>query len=182
MSNWKITKEASIYFVTTTIVNWYPVFTSKSYFQLITDSLQYCRRNKGLNIHSYVIMLNHVHLLASVEDDDPKILSSIFRDLKRFTSNEITKKLREDSKNTALSVFKRAAKNDERGNHYKVWQDGFHPKAVLKEQFGKQKLDYIHKNPVRKGYVLEPSDWRYSSAGYYSGQSNYELEIDDIFS
>ena len=34
----------------------------------------------------------------------------------------------------------------------------------------RQKLDYIHQNPVKRGYVSDPTHWRYSSARNYLGE------------
>jgi len=33
-----------------------------------------------------------------------------------------------------------------------------------------QKLEYIHNNPVARGYVDDPVHWRYSSARNYARQ------------
>jgi putative transposase len=73
-----------------------------------------------------------------------------------------------------LEIFHKAALNEGRGNRYKVWQEGFHPIAVDSGDFFRQKLDYLHENPVRKGFVEKPEHWRYSSA------RNYILDDDSI--
>lgn len=181
MSSHKIYDDISLYFITSTIVKWYPVFTESSYFKIIIDSLEYCRKEKGLKIHAYVIMLNHIHLIVSVDAKTSKNLSDVFRDFKRFTSNEITELVKEEGKPGALDIFKKAASQAERDNDYKVWQDGFHPKGIYDEEFGLQKLEYIHKNPVKKGYVLKPEHWFYSSASFYRGINNSPLQIDGLF-
>ena len=54
-----------------------------------------------------------------------------------------------------------------RGNKYKVWQEGFHPIGIDTAKFFQEKLEYLHNNPVRKGFVEEPEQWRYSSARNY---------------
>jgi REP element-mobilizing transposase RayT len=66
-----------------------------------------------------------------------------------------------------LSIFREAAIGDGRGNDFKVWQTGFHPIAIVNERFFRQKLDYLHDNPVRKGYVERAEHWQYSSARNY---------------
>ncbi|MCW9708753.1 REP-associated tyrosine transposase [Fodinibius salsisoli] len=177
----KIYDDVEIYFVTSTIIEWYPVFTKRLYFDVIVDSLQYCQVEKDLRIHAYVIMLDHIHLVVSLSNKSPKRLSDVFRDFKRFTSREITMLLKKESNQQALNIFKRAAINDERKNNFKVWQEGFHPKGIYNEKFGLQKLEYIHSNPVKKGCVLKPEHWQYSSAGFYCGYNNVPLEVEDIF-
>ncbi len=181
----KIYEDISLYFATSTIVEWYPVFTKRAYFSVIIDSLEYCRKEKGLRIHAYVIMLNHVHLIVSMDDEIIQKahlnLSDIFRDFKRFTSNKISKLLQEGGKNSVLNIFEKFAIKEGRNNDFKVWQDGFHPKAIYDERFGLQKLAYIHDNPVKKGYVMKPECWIYSSVGFYCGYKNIPLQIDDMF-
>ena len=64
-------------------------------------------------------------------------------------------------------VFKYHA--DKNGNNklYQVWQQNNQPKALVHPKFIRQKLDYIHMNPVKSGVVLEPEAYRYSSARQY---------------
>jgi hypothetical protein len=38
------------------------------------------------------------------------------------------------------------------------------------ERMLRQRLDYIHNNPVERGYVDEAEHWRYSSARNYAGE------------
>ena len=47
---------------------------------------------------------------------------------------------------------------------YKFWQEGFCPKQIMNFDIFQQKIDYIHLNPVRKGYVNKPEQWQWSSA------------------
>lgn len=166
MSQWKIQPDVSLYFVTTTIVDWEFVFTSFPYFDVIIQALKHCIANKGLHLHAYVIMPNHAHYIISAET--PEHISHIMRDFNTHTSREITAFLREERKLSVLDLFARAAQLDGRGSDYKVWQEGFHPIALETEDFIMQKLDYLHDNPVRKGYVEEPEHWKYSSARNYA--------------
>lgn len=173
MSGWKVYSETDCYFVTTTIVEWVPVFLDPDYFSIIINSLNYCSEEKGLAINGYVVMPNHLHLLVTA-----KSLSETMRDFKSFTSKEITRRLKERRNFPPLEVFKRAAKQHKKSEKYKVWQAGFHPKGIESESFYKQKLDYIHRNPVEKGYVTKPEHWFFSSARNYAGLSSYPLEVE----
>lgn len=74
------------HYITCTVVRWVPVFTSGPYFGIITDSLKHLRDNRGLLIHTYVIMPTHLHLIVTAANDD---LSAIIRDFKRFTARAI---------------------------------------------------------------------------------------------
>ena len=55
-------------------------------------------------------------------------------------------------------------------SEYQVWQEGSHPKQIQDDDMMWQKLEYIHMNPVKRGYVDDPMHWRYSSARNYAGQ------------
>jgi putative transposase len=62
---YKIRKQAAIHFVTFSVVEWIDVFTRKLYRDIVLDSLHYCQGNKFLLLHSWCIMSNHLHLIAS---------------------------------------------------------------------------------------------------------------------
>jgi len=70
MTQYKIDPEPGvIHFLTLTVVKWLDIFTKSEYFQIIIDSLKYCRQYKGLLIQAYVIMINHLHLIVSSARD-----------------------------------------------------------------------------------------------------------------
>lgn len=165
MSRWKVIDDVSLYFITTTIVDWKNVFVSVRMFDSIIESLSYCMANKGLHVHGYVIMPTHVHYIVSSEP--PKRLSGIMRDFGRYTSQRIVALLDEMGCYDILESFRNAAGKEGRGNLHKVWQTGFHPIAIMTETFFLEKLNYIHQNPVRKGFVEQPEYWKYSSARNY---------------
>ena len=47
--------------------------------------------------------------------------------------------------------------------------EGVHPECIQGDEMMRQKIAYIHNNPVTRGYVDEPEHWRYSSARNYAG-------------
>ena len=85
-SKYKITNPEGIYFITFSVVQWVDVFSRAIYKHILIDGLQYCIKNKGLRLFSYVIMTNHVHLIASA--NQTYNLSDILRDLKKYTSKK----------------------------------------------------------------------------------------------
>ena len=122
-------------------------------------------------------MLDHIHLIISAEN--PKSIPTIFRDFKRYTSSKISSLLIRDKQSKALRVFREAV--DKSSNQeYKVWQSGYHPIGIQSEYFFKQKRNYIHQNPIKKGYVNEPEHWRFSSAGNYAGCNTVPIRIDEL--
>ena len=171
-------QEGTLHFVTTTIIDWIPLFLSWHTCDIIIDALRYCRREKGLRIHAYVIMSNHLHLILSTVG--ARSLSDVMRDFKRYTSRKITEQLEQEGAGVRLDLLRHRATRGKGNVDYKVWADGYHPVVVSSLDFSRQKLNYIHDNPVRKGLVRRQEEWRYSSAGDYITGVAGDLEIDKI--
>ena len=64
-------------------------------------------------------------------------------------------------------VIQEAHKRD---REYRFWQEGAHAEMIFSEAVMREKLNYIHRNPVKRGYVDSPEHWRYSSARNYLGE------------
>jgi putative transposase len=171
-SRYKIAETASPHFITCTTVEWLPVFTRPTYLDIITASLIFCRQHKGLRLHAYVVLDNHLHLIVSADN-----LSQVIQDFKRHTAKEILAAANQENKQWLLRQFEFYKGIYKKKSQHQVWQEGVHPQAITAEDMLKQKLDYIHYNPVRLGLVDRPEDWRYSSARNYLGQDGV-LEID----
>ena len=171
-TRYKIIDAGQIYFITSTIVEWIPVFTRKSYFDILINSLNYCRQHKGLKVFAYVILDNHLHLVISGEN-----LSNTIKDFKRHTAREIIKLAQDEEKTWLLNQFKFYRQKHKMDSDYQVSQEGFHPKQITSEEMVRQKIEYIHYNPVRIGLVNKREEWIYSSAGNYLGLKGL-MEID----
>ena len=100
------------------------------------------------------------------------------RDFNTHTSREISSLLKEEKKQVGLLEFHKSAEFDGRGNIYKVWKEGFHPITIESEDFFLRKLEYIHDNPVRKGYVEKPEYWKYSSAKNYLNGDHSIIQVE----
>jgi REP element-mobilizing transposase RayT len=170
------TEGSRVYFITSTIVEWTYVFTEQKYFETIVASLRYCQENKGLDLIGYVIMLNHIHWISHTDSNTQ--LSDVMRDFKRFTSRQLSKLLKEDNKRLPLYIFRKAAAGRRDNPEFKVWQEGFHPQQIFSMEMLRQKLTYMHNNPVRKGFVERPEHWFYSSARNYILQDHSTIKID----
>ncbi len=162
----------SFYYSTLTITSWLPIV----YFTIIIDSLKYCQDNKGLSLLGYVIMPTHMHLITS--NSESTNLSHIMRDFKNFTSKKIRDQLTNDNRKAFLDVFARAAERYPK-QQYKVWQDEFHPVGLISEKWFTEKLNYMHYNPVRKGFVESPEHWKYSSAKNWYHDDDSIIKIDE---
>lgn len=162
------------YFVTWTIVDSLPVFARAAYRQIILDSLNYLRTSKRTELNAFVIMSTHAH--AILWPDDGINLSDVTRDFKRFTSRKISQLAEQTDAKQLLSSFKNARRENRAQDisTYQVWQEGSHPEAIFTEKFARQKLDYIHLNPIRAGLTKTADEWPYSSArAYLLGEETY---------
>lgn len=86
-SKYKIRDQQNLHFITFATVNWIDALSRPEYKDILVDSLNYCVSNKGMEIYVWVIMSNHVHLIASAKENYN--LSDILRDLKKFTSKNL---------------------------------------------------------------------------------------------
>ncbi|MCL4857468.1 MAG: transposase, partial [Flavobacteriales bacterium] len=154
------------------------VFTRKGYMDMLLDSLTYCQKEKGLSIHAYVIMSNHVHCILSSKMGK---LSDTIRDFKSYTSKELINAIQVDTESRRewiLPLFERKGLKNIRNKSYQFWQQSNHPIELHTNHFIDQKLDYIHQNPVKAGWVQEPEEYVYSSAKNYAGEMGLiEVEL-----
>lgn len=178
MARYKIIDDDGIYFTTHTVVEWLPIFREKKYFEIIVQSLKYCQDNKGLCIFGYVVMLTHFHLMAQTKEG--VTFQDVMRDMKKFTSKQISNQLEKDGQGLSLYVFKKAAEQEKGKRKYKVWQDEYHPQIIYTNNVCRQKLQYMHDNPVHKWFVRMPECWRYSSARNYILGDDSVLSIERI--
>jgi REP element-mobilizing transposase RayT len=160
-------------------VNWIDVFTRDIYFSCIVESLDFCRKNKGMEIYGYCIMPSHIHLIFRSSNNDP---SGLIRDFKGFTSKKMINLIRDNTqesrKEWLLWMLERAGKKNSNLTKYQFWQQNNHPIEIWTLKVFEQKLNYVHQNPVQTGFVTDPIDYKYSSARNYGNDDQTVLEID----
>jgi REP element-mobilizing transposase RayT len=165
---YKIGDQGAMYFVSFAVVSWVDVFSRKEYRDLIIESLKYCQEKKGLVIYAWCIMSNHIHLIISAKENN---VSDVPGDFKKFTSKQILKTIiehpGESRKEWMLQIFKKAGESNSRNTNYQFWQQDNQPKIIYTPDFGRQKLEYIHNNPVEAGIVEKAEEYCYSSARDY---------------
>ncbi len=169
--NYKFHNPKGLYFVSFAVVGWLDVFTRNEYKDLVIESLEFCIKNKGMEIHAWCIMTNHVHLIfRSIDNQNPELLLG---DFKRFTSRSIIKAIqenaRESRKEFLLEYFKKEAQNSSNTTNFQFWRHDNKPIELWSNEVIQQKIDYIHNNPVEEGIVFRPEDYKYSSASDYAG-------------
>lgn len=167
------------YFLTFTVVEWLDIFTRLSHRQVLVESLNFCVKNKGLIINAWVIMSNHVHLVARAEED--KHLGHLIRDFKSYTSKAVRDSIiagPESRQEWLLDKMAFMARKTQRTENFKLWQDGSHAMDLMSDEFLRQKINYIHNNPVRNGLVDLPEHYVFSSARDYFTDQKGLVEIE----
>ncbi len=118
-------------------------------------------------------MDNHVHLIVSGTN-----LSGIMKDFKRHTAREIINAARNETEPWLLNQFEFYKKKYKKESDYQVWQEGFHPQLITSEDVMRRKMEYIHNNPVKRGFVGSPEFWICSSASnYLCGDGCLEIDL-----
>ena len=124
-------------------------------------------------------MSNHVHCIVSAENN----LSDVIRDFKKFTSKEILKLVNENTqesrKEWLLMIFKYHAKFNKRVEKFQFWTHENHAVELTSNEMIESRINYIHQNPVRAGYVEQEHEFIYSSAKTFARLINL-MEIDEL--
>ncbi len=180
-SKYKVGDDAIPHFVTFTVVGWIDIFSREVYKEKILESLNYCIQHKGLTVHAWIIMTNHIHLIISSSKNK---IAEIVRDIKKYTSRQIIELIiqnpQESRKEWILNIFSFVGKGNKSNKDYQFWQQDYHPIELNTNEKLIQRLVYLHENPVRSGLVWEAWHYKYSSAiDYYSNEKGL-LKIEPI--
>lgn len=160
---YRIYDQKGTYFITCTVNQWVDVFTRQEYIEILLQSLRYCQKNKGLEIFSWVVMTNHIHMIISTHQDN---LSDIIRDFKKYTAKKILEAIEENPKESRKNWLLWLLKKEE---GILFWQEGYHGEEIISLEFYHTKQDYIHTNPVRAGLVEKEEEYLFSSCGEIYG-------------
>jgi putative transposase len=130
-----------LHFVTFSCYRREPLLASAPARDLFERALERSRLGYGFYVIGYVVMPEHVHLLIS----EPK-RSTMAR---------------------ALQALKQSVARRLIGDRQHFWQARYYDFNVWTEKKRIEKLRYIHRNPVTRGLVERPEDWRWSSFRHY---------------
>ncbi|MDZ7694746.1 MAG: transposase [Balneolaceae bacterium] len=166
ISPYKIQDEHFPYFITSGLIGFgLPLFCNPLVADIILECLKFMRDEKGVRITAYVIMENHIH--AIMQGDD---LAAKVSQLKSYAARQIIDLFKEHQRTRWLKRLAYVKQSHKSDRDFQVWEESFHPKQVIGDDMMRQKIEYIHRNPVKRGYVDEPEHWRYSSARNYAGR------------
>ncbi len=147
--------EQRVFFVTTTVREWRGLFDSPEILHGLQRIIFKAIANHGVTLFGYVLMPDHLHLLVRLEGGGPQ-LSRFMRDIKSLSSRLLFP------------------------GQGSVWMERFDDVAIYSDEQFSIKLNYLHKNPVRRGLVSRPEDYEYSSASAWLSGLNDGVVCTDV--
>lgn len=164
-----ISTDSQALFITVVTRNRLPVFKTEKMKSVLCRAIDEARTSAGFLLFSYVIMIDHMHLLTN----RPTTTSNVLRVLKGITARRVIDYLKE--KNYLSSLSKLEHHKQDRNHKYSLWQTEKNVFPIFREGKFMENVNYIHQNPVRAGLVARATDYRWSSARIWKGcQSNDE--------
>jgi REP element-mobilizing transposase RayT len=159
-----ISKDTPSLFITTVARNRLPVFRTNALKEVACKALDEARRSGGFALFAYVILPEHLHVLA----DGTLKASETLRYINGILGHRVISYLKEGGFTASLEKL-RAARKDRR-HEYSVVDHHSNALSVFSEGVFMQKVNYIHLNPLRAGLVERAEDYRWSSARCWSGR------------
>lgn len=168
-----------LYFITATVLDWIPLFIQPTYASIVLDSLAWHHDHARWILFAYVLMPHHLHAL--LKPQDPLTISDVLQSFGSFTAHTILDRLRAEQRTAWLQTFAWRKERDA-GKQHQIWQ-AIQAKNVYSEAFLRQKLAYIHNNPVSKGWQLveDRAAYAYSSACYYDRGERSGVAVTDVW-
>jgi putative transposase len=121
--------------------------------ELLREVIRTVKTRHPFHIDAMVILPEHLHAMWTLPEGDSDFPTRWML-IKATFSRQI-------AKGEALRPSR--VKKEERG----VWQRRYWEHLIRDDRDYEKHVDYIHYNPVKHGYVIRASDWRYSSIHRY---------------
>ncbi|MFZ1700502.1 MAG: transposase [Pyrinomonadaceae bacterium] len=159
----QITRDKPCYYLTSVAHDRLPIFRTDMIKQIVCSALDEARKSGNFLIFAYVIMHDHSHLVT----DGNRQISDVLRFTNGIAAKRILDHLKQNNFESSLQKLRQEEKR--KGYKYSVWEH--HPNAfrIHGEDTFMQKVNYIHQNPVRAGFVEQAEDYRFSSARLWKG-------------
>jgi putative transposase len=149
-----------LHFITTSCYRRMPLLAKPQHRDLLLEVLEGVRRRYRFVVVGYVVMPEHVHLLLSEpERGNP---SKVMQAIKQGFARRLLGKLRVACDPPQEGLWTTALYDGH------IWQARFYDFVVFTEKKRVEKLRYMHRNPVKRGLVLEPQQWPWSSYRHYA--------------
>ncbi len=135
-SRYVITEPEKPHFLTCTVLEWLPLFTSPARVEVLLDCWRYQQSSQGLRLYGYVVLENHLHFVAQAPD-----LGKCVSSFKSFTARRIIDQLQERGAERLLQRLRFAKCGHKNDRVYQLWQEGSHAELVYSAEVMRDKLD-----------------------------------------
>lgn len=174
MTTFNSTEPNTFHYLTMVNFKRVPVLKSEKACQFFVDVLAETREKHPFKLIGYVIMPNHVHLILNPVECD---ISLVGKALKGISARKIIDWLKENNFQTSLEKLA-LPKTQKRNHSYAVWQKKVTSIDLSSPKFIRQKLNYVHLNPIRAGFCDHPAKWKWSSYHAYLPHEKGEVPIE----
>ncbi len=168
--------DETTYFVTTTVTAFAPAFKDDRYCDILISNIKHYQARYAFRIFDYVIMPTHFRWIVEVKPELGTV-SDIIRDLKKNSAWDLMEVFERNGSHKLCSLFSNAAAgfSDQK---QKFQMKRFDDEYINNIQMLRAKLEYIHNNPVKAGLVVNPEEYKYSSARNYIMGDHSILQVD----
>lgn len=146
------------YYITATFTEWLPLFDRQDVRNIVAREIESCLSAIKADLLAYVFMPDHLHTPVSLPAEGE--LRRFCRVWRGRSARYIIDLLVDEGNEAVLEILARHANGAAR---YAVWKEQVRALAVWDEKKLREKVDYIHANPVRRGLVSSPDEWPLSS-------------------
>ena len=164
------------FFITSSVLNFTHLFLKREYALVVLNSLNHFVKKRKLHIGAFVLMPNHIHIIAKTLSDCK--WSDFNWDFKKFTAQQLIFKM-QDTHDNILHKF--IVKKKDR--NIQIWKRDPNIQNIYSPSFMTQKANYIHNNPCQEHWNLvdAPEDYEFSSASFYiKNETNKYIQLFDL--
>jgi putative transposase len=162
---YRIHHSGSAHFITFTCYHRYAQLSDPLVRDLFVQALERSRKLYAMLVYGFIVMPEHVHLLIS--EPERGTVANAIQSLKISSAKR--------SKQVLQALISQVKGNV--GHSVSFWQKRYYDRNVRGEEF-REKLRYIHRNPVKRNLVTRPEDWMWSSYRHYLTGENSGVEIE----
>ena len=167
-------KRNTFHYLTMVTFRRVPIFKSEKICQFFINALREAKENHPFKLVGYVIMPDHVHLILNPIECD---ISLVGKALKGKSARKIIDWLKAENHQTSLEKLA-LPKTQKRNHSYSVWQKKIISIDLESDKFIRQKLNYVHLNPIRAKLCEHPAKWKWSSHHAYLPHKLGEVPIE----
>jgi putative transposase len=165
--------KGDLHFLTFSCYQRLPLLSSRRARNLFVHALGKIRERYRFSLVGYVVMPEHVHLLISeAAKGTPSLVLKVLK-------QRVSRDLRRRKPRVPAGQLRFAFSTGE-GGLSRFWQPRFYDFKVWSAKKRKEKLDYMHRNPITRGLVAHPKDWPWSSWSFYAKGEEGLVPIDPV--